>query len=143
MDPEAHAEVVAEAKRVARELVAAFAAEGAVGDVAVAKGRARTLVRAGRSSRAVAATLRAKGFDGEAAWAALANNDEVELAAAAVLTRKRRIGPFRPDEALDAAGRRHERAVLGRAGFPNAIASRILGMEREASEALIATLRRP
>ena len=55
-------------------------------------------------------------------------DDESELAAALVLARRRRIGPFRSGDAPDLAGQRRELAVLARAGFPQDVARRALAM---------------
>jgi regulatory protein len=65
-----------------------------------------------------------------------------ELAAALVLARKRRIGPFRLGAPHEAAGRRRELSVLARAGFPQAVARRALAMEARQAEVLVNRLRR-
>jgi regulatory protein len=53
-----------------------------------------------------------------------ASADE-ELAAAFVLARKRRVGPYRR-AAVDRAGRAKELPVLARAGFPFGVAKRVV-----------------
>src|SRR5271165_3502973 len=78
-----------------RTVVARLAALGAVSDRAFAESRTRSLMRGGRSRRAVAANLAAKGVGVETARAALAAEETDELTAALVLARRRRIGPFR------------------------------------------------
>jgi regulatory protein len=134
-------DAVASAKRAAGEIVARLAAAGAVSDSAFAESRAHTLARAGRSRRAIAAALVAKGVDGETARRALPS-DEAELASALALTRRRRIGPFRVGETPDAAGRQRELGVLARAGFPENVARRALAMPTDEATALVDALRR-
>ena len=129
------------AKAVVREVVAALTQAGAVSDAAFAETRASSLRRAGRSHRGVVAGLAAKGVDAETARAALDNEEvggqEAERAAAVRLARKRRIGPFRAGEPPEPPGRLRELAILARAGFAQNLAREILGMERQAAEALL------
>ena len=135
----------AAARAAAAALAARLAAAGAVDDAAFAASRARRLVRSGRSRRAVAAHLSAKGVPGEIARAALPEDEETELAAALAYARRRRIGPFRraaPEPAAEAATRGRELGMLARAGFPHAVARRALAMPPEAAEAMVAALRR-
>ena len=132
------AEQVAAANQAAAEVVARLAASGAVSDAAFAEIRARRLVHAGRSRRAAAAQLAAKGVDAELARAVLPEDAETELAAALVLARKRRIGPFRP---IATADRPRELGILARAGFPRAVAERVLDTDAEEAEAAIRRLR--
>jgi regulatory protein len=134
-------ETVAAAKQVAGEIAARLAAAGAVSDSAFAESRARRLARAGHSRRAIAAALVAKGVDGETVRRALPS-DETELASALALARRRRIGPFRAVETLDAAGQRRELGVLARAGFPQNVARRALAMSPEEAAALVDLMRR-
>jgi regulatory protein len=131
-----------EARRVAREVVVRLAAAGAVNDAAFAESRARSLIRAGRSRLAVAAHLAAKGVAPDVARSVLAGDGGDELAAALMLTRRRRIGPFRAGAPPDQAGRRRELAILARAGFPQSIAGQALAMASEDAEALVNRLRR-
>jgi regulatory protein len=141
LDAEAGAAEAAKARDAVRTVVARLVAAGAVNDAAYAESRARSLVRAGRSRRAVAAYLAARGVDpGTVATAMPAL--ESELAAALVLARKRRIGPFRTGAVPDEAGRRRELGVLARAGFPQPVARRALAMEHDQAEALVNELRR-
>lgn len=128
-------------KREAREIAARLVASGLVNDAEYAQSRAAGLMRSGRSSRAVAARLAAKGIGAELARAALPDDPDSELGAALVLARKRRIGPFRRGEAPDLAGRRREMAMLARAGFPQPIAAQALAMELEEAEERIAAFR--
>ena len=141
-DPDGIAAQAAAARQEARQVVARLAASGVVSDAAFAESRARSLVRAGRSRQAVAAHLAAKGVDRTLALAAAPDDPTTELAAALVLARRRRIGPFRIGEEPDATGRRRELAMLARAGFAQSIASRALAMDADQAERLVAALRR-
>jgi regulatory protein len=125
-----------------RDVVSRLVAAAAVNDVTFAQSRSRSLVRAGRSRRAVVAHLAAKGVDSAAARAALPEDSESELAAALVLARRRRIGPFRQGAEGDAAQRLRELAILARAGFPQDVARRALAMDGDEAEALVIQLRR-
>jgi len=68
--------------------------------------------------------------------------DESELAAALVLARKRRIGPFRVGQAPDEVGQLRELGALARAGFSHSVAHRALAMDPDQAEALVNELRR-
>jgi regulatory protein len=132
---------VAAAKRAAGEVVARLAAAGAVSDSTFAESRARSLARAGRSRRAIAAALAAKGVATETARRVLPS-EETELVSALALARRRRIGPFRAGGPPDDAGRRRELGVLARVGFPQSVALRALAMPTEEATALVDALRR-
>jgi regulatory protein len=138
VEAEAVAAQVARARDVVRAVVARLAALGAVNDAAFAASRTRRLVRGGRSRRAVAAHLAGKGVGAEVARAALAAEETDELAAALVLARRRRIGPFRVGEGDPL----RELGMLARAGFSRAVASEALGMERGQAEEVVVRLRR-
>jgi regulatory protein len=141
-DAEAVAAQAAEARAAVGEVVRRLAAAGAVNDAAYAESRARSLVRTGRSRRAVALHLAAKGVDAETARGALPDDETTELAAALVLARRRRLGPYRLAAAPDEAARHRELAVLARAGFPQSVARQALAMDAQAAEALVNRLRR-
>lgn len=138
-------EAARQARRTAREVVARLATAGLLDDAAFAATRARRLVQSGRSRRAVAAHLAAHGVVGADTEAALASpaidgGIDSELAAALVLARRRRIGPFRAMAADPEAGRK-ELGIMARAGFPREVASRALRMSADEAEALIIRLR--
>jgi regulatory protein len=141
-DREAVATQAAAARAVVRDVVARLVAAGAVNDATFAENRSRSLVRAGRSRRAVVAHLAARGVDSEAARVAMPEDAGTELAAALVLARRRRIGPFRQVDANEPAQRQRELAILARAGFPQDVARRALAMDFEEAEALVIQLRR-
>ena len=141
-DAETIATEAAAARAMVHGVVARLVAAGAVNDAAYAESRVRSLVRAGRSRHAVAAYLAAKGVDPATARAALPHDDASELAAAVVLARKRRIGPFRLGDSPDEPGRRRELGMLARAGFSQDVARRALAMDTDAAETLVNRLRR-
>jgi len=141
-DPDAITAQAAAARHIVSEVVARLAVAGALNDAAFAESRARSLTRAGRSRRAVAAHLAAKGVDAETLRAQLTDDPERELAAALVLARRKRIGPFRSSAPPDQRGRLRELAILARAGFPQDVARRALTMEPDEAEAMVNQLRR-
>jgi regulatory protein len=123
-----------------RRVVARLEAAGAVSNEAFAAARVRSLTRAGRSRRAIAAHLAARGVAGETARTALPEDPETELAAALALARRRRIGPFRnPGATVDPA---RERGMLARAGFGPDVADAALAMDPDRAEEMVARLRR-
>jgi len=132
----------AAARTIAHDIVARLVAAGAVNDAAYAANRVRSMARAGRSRLAAAAHLAARGIDPATTRTALAEDESSELAAALVLARRRRIGPFRRAAVIDDAGRRRELGVLARAGFPQAIAQQALAMDIAQADALVTGLRR-
>ena len=98
--------------------------------------RALSLGRAGRSRRAIADRLRAKGVAPAAIEAALAGLDEErpegDRAAAIALARRRRLGPFRaPAQRVER--RQRDIAALARAGFALALARRVIEAESVAA----------
>lgn len=140
--PEAIAAYCTTARQAVRTIVATLVASGAVDDAAFAAARARRLLRAGRSRAARSAHLAEKGVDAATREAALASDEEAELAAALVLARRRRIGPFRASPPHDPADPRRELGIFARAGYPQRIAARALAMDRaEAEERVLRLLR--
>ena len=135
-DRESIAAAAAAARAAAAEVARAMVAAGAVDDAAFAESRARRLARAGRSRRAIAAHLAAKGIAAETAGAALPDDPEAELAAALAFCRRRRIGPF-ARAAEDADTRRKALAAMARGGFAQALAM----APDEAEERLLAARR--
>jgi len=139
-DPAAIAQQVAAAKAAAARVAQRLAAAGVVDDAAFAAARARRLARSGRSRRAIAAHLAAKGVARETADAALPE-EEAELGAALAYCRRRRIGPFAaaPQEG---EARLKALAALARAGFGRDVAEAALEMDPEAAEERLIALRR-
>ena len=137
-EADAIAAQAAESRAAIRAVVARLAALGAVSDRTFAESRTRSLVRGGRSRRAVAAHLAAKGVSAETARAALEAEETDDLTAALVLARRRRIGPFREGD----GDRLRDLAKLARAGFTQAVASEALSTPREVAEELVTRHRR-
>ncbi len=93
------AEPAARAARGAIDgVVRRLADAGALSDTTFAENRARSLLRSGQSTRSIQMRLIAKGVAPELARQVSATDAETELAAALVLARKRRIGPYRGAE---------------------------------------------
>lgn len=139
LDPETIASAQQASRLAARDVARALVQSGVIDDTAFAGARARNLTRAGRSRRAVGAHLAAKGVAQELVQAALPD-PESELAAALAYARRRRLGPFRKQEADDTTYRK-ELGALARAGFPQPVAQQALRMDPEAAEALVIRLK--
>ncbi len=106
------------------EVVARCVASGLVDDQRFAEARAATLLRKGRSARAVAASLSAKGIARDLAASASVVSDEDELGAARKTARRKRLGPWsRGDRATS---RQKDLAAMARAGFPMTIARAVI-----------------
>lgn len=130
-------------------IVASMTDLGAVDDAGYARNRALSLTRTGRSRRAVEAHLANKGVDQDTTREALNDSlgersdssaQEAELAAALVLARKRRLGPFqRPDreeeDPIKALG------VFARNGFSRDVAQSVLDMDSDEAEDRIIAFR--
>jgi regulatory protein len=121
------------AQQVARKL----ANSGVVDDAAFAASRARRLARGGRSRRAIAAHLSAKGVAGEVAQTVLPDD---ELGAALMFCRRRRFGPFSRTE-VPPEMRLKALAALARGGFAHGIALAALDMDAEVAEDRVRALR--
>lgn len=115
-------------------LVARYADAGLLDDGRYAEAQARALYGRGLAVRAIGARLRAKGVaadDIEAALVALgqeervANRDALDLKAACVFARKRRLGPYRK-KAGGREQRNKELAAMGRAGFGYEISRKVV-----------------
>ncbi|MBR0560289.1 regulatory protein RecX [Neokomagataea anthophila] len=129
------------------DVVYAMRALGAVDDPGFARTKASSLARTGRSRRAVEARLQQKGIDAETAQEALSDSlgekgeaaaKDAELAAALILARKRRVGPFRRD---DRPQEEHMRVlgIFARNGFSRDVSETALSMDRyDAEERIIA-----
>jgi len=146
MPADSVAAVVAAGREAARAVARRLVSVGAVDDAAFAASRARRLSRAGRSRRAIAAHLAAKGVGGETAAATLEEAASDEVAAALAQLRRRRQGPFDrapPEEAEAArAARMKAMAALARAGFPRDVAEAALDVDPAEAEARIIASRR-
>ena len=137
---QADSDIVAPARAAARDVVQSLVESGAIDDAGFAEARARRLVRAGRSRRAVSAHLSARGIATETAAAALPDPD-AEFMAAIALARRRRLGPFRSPDAEPGDPAR-TLAIFARAGFPRDIAERALRLEPDEAADRLATFKR-
>jgi regulatory protein len=119
-----HGEDPAVHRQALDDVVARCVSSGLVDDQRFAEARAATLRRRGRSARAVAATLAAKGVGRELAARASSVGDEEELLAALKAARRKRLGPWsRGDRA---ANRQKDLAALARAGFTITVARAVI-----------------
>ncbi len=122
----------AEGAQWVEALIARFTAVKLLDDALYAESRAQSLRRRGASGRTIALTLRQKGVEGEIIDTAMAAADEAEekpeLAAAARLARKRRLGPYRAAEGRREA-RERDLAALARAGFSYDVALAVIDAE--------------
>jgi regulatory protein len=125
------APAAAQAKAAAAAVARALAKSGAVDDTAFAAARTRRLAQAGRSRRAIAAHLVAKGVDSATAAGLVEDTDE--LAAALGHLRRRRAGPFSPEQPPPAEARLKALGALARGGFSRDLAERALDMDPEAA----------
>jgi regulatory protein len=146
MAPEIIAPIVAQGRAAAIVVARRMVAAGAVDDAAFAAARTRRLSRAGRSRRAIAAHLAAKGVGGEMASETLEEAATDEVTAALAHLRRRRQGPFNPDppEEPEAARAARLKAMgsLARAGFPRDVAEAALDLDPAEAEARIIEARR-
>jgi regulatory protein len=110
---------------VLADAVARFVDASHLDDRRLAVARTIRLRRSGCSTRVIRQKLQAKGIaPALVAEVTKASADE-ELAAAFVLARKKRVGPYRR-AAVDRASRAKELAVLARAGFSFGVAKRVV-----------------
>ena len=124
-------------------LIGRFLSNGLLDNDAYAQARTAGLHRRGKSARGIAAALAARQVEPELIRAVLDAQDEHrpggDLAAAAALARRRRLGPFRPP-ALREALRARDLAAFARAGFARRVAETVLACaDPEAVAALLVT----
>ena len=126
-----------ELRQAVRQIVSELAQAGAVNDTAFAESR---LNAAGKSSRATAAHLAAKGVPAEIARQAASRSPEQELAAAALHLRRRRLGCYAAAQAT-AETRHRALANLARAGFAASTAAAALRLTKAEAESRIRAFR--
>jgi regulatory protein len=112
------------------DVVARCIASGLIDDRRFAEARAVTLRRRGQSQRTVAAKLAAKGVSRELVAEVAVVEAADERAAARVAAKRRRLGPWRAEEAR-AEFRQKDLATLARLGFDYATARAVLDEETE------------
>ncbi|MBY5646083.1 recombination regulator RecX [Rhizobium leguminosarum] len=103
-------------------------------DSAYAEISTRSAVRGGKSKRAIAQKLAAKGVSSDKVEAALKGADD--LYAAAIFARKRAFGPFRRVE-LDEKRKAKELSAFARNGFSFDIGRKVFEMSVEDAEEVI------
>ncbi|MBY5836166.1 recombination regulator RecX [Rhizobium leguminosarum] len=103
-------------------------------DSAYAEISTRSAVRGGKSKRAIAQKLAAKGVSSDKVEAALEEADD--LYAAAIFARKRAFGPFRRVE-LDEKRKAKELSAFARNGFSFDIGRKVFEMSFEDAEEII------
>lgn len=118
LDPEADPAL----REVIESIIGRYVASGQIDDAAFAAARAIRLVRRGVAPAAIRGRLTGEGLDAVAAMAAV--EGDPTLSACVNYVRRRRLGALRA-ERDDAA----DLARLGRAGFPYAVAKRVLAMD--------------
>lgn len=133
-DPEAAVAAVRAAKLAIPKVIGKLKAANVLSDVAFAASRAKRLTREGKSRRFALAHLAAKGVGSAAAKAAVVDDPERELAAAAAFLRRKRAGPFGEAAELKVL------AAMARVGFAQDVARRALRLELDEAERLIQSL---
>jgi len=119
---------------------------GLVDDASFAEAKARGLARRGKSMRHIRGWLAARGVAPNAIETAIqslagtaGDTRSAEVAAAARLARRRRLGPYR-DGTADRARREKELGAFARAGFALGLARAIVDAPDEAALAELADL---
>ncbi|MBB4312402.1 RecX family transcriptional regulator [Roseospira marina] len=118
---------------------------GLLDDVRHAETKAGALFRRGESRRAIAARLRAEGLDRDTIGDTLDGladdtpGPDPDLAAAATLARRKRLGPYRLSDDDRATHRQRDLAALARKGFSPSVALTVLdAADVDALDALVA-----
>jgi len=124
-----------EGDRVALEthletLLTRYQASGVLDDTRFAENLAGRLQERGGSRRAIVEKLRRRGVTSGVAQAASVTSPQSELEAARAYVRRRRLGPFRPEEERQ-PNRRRDLASLARTGFDHETAIRALGYGKD------------
>jgi regulatory protein len=137
----AHGGDPTEGAAMVEALITRYRAAGLLDDDAYAAAKAASLQRRGTSRQGIRSRLVHKGIAPENIARTLEQLDAVpetgELAAAAALARRRRLGPYR--KAARDPYRMKDLAALARAGFSHEIARRVLdAADGQALEALVA-----
>ena len=127
------AELLDEGSKMIDKILSEATENGQLNDDRFAASKIRTMARRGISARGIAARLSAKGLTEDQVEAGMNElkaelGGDPEVASAAALIRKKKLGPYRP-----AATRRdswqRDLGVLARAGFSFDLARRLLGTE--------------
>ena len=122
-----------EGAEIVNQLISRFIRIGLLDDLQFAQARATSFRRRGLSERAIRAKLLGKGLTIEVINESLEllkrDNEDPELTASIIFSKKRRLGPFR--EPLDKRNefREKDMAKLARAGFNYHIAKKVISAE--------------
>jgi regulatory protein len=143
---------IEEAKQSIDSILERFQEVGLVNDEAFAKSRAKSLSRGGRSRRAIEAHLKQRGVAETVIRESVPRDASVELRAALVFARKRRLGPFQrevekqdEDEPASRSSNDNDHnqkkqkslATMARAGFAFSVCERALEMDRAQAEEIL------
>jgi regulatory protein len=127
-------------ERLVDDIVQRYLRAGLLDDAAYAASQAASLRRRGASRHAIRGKLALKGIDAaqvEHALASVEGTEGSEIAAAAALARRRRLGPYRAGATRD-SHRQKDLATLARAGFSLDLARRVLAAaDPDALDALV------
>lgn len=123
-------------------LAGVFEASGLLNDESYVNGAVASLMRQGRSDKYIRAKLLSKRLSLEQISSALEsfrqqegkNAQDTEIEAALRFIRRKKIGPYRPQE-LRSELLRKDLGALARAGFSYDIAQRVLEMDVNSSDA--------
>ena len=113
-----------ESLRRKRWFIQGGVASGLVDDRRFAEARAQSLRRKGRSARAVAAGLAAKGVGRELVAQIVIVDPQIELETARAAAKRKRLGPWSRGDRAER--RQKDIAALARAGFSLAIARAVV-----------------
>lgn len=119
-------------------IVARCVDAGYLDDRRLAVAKTASLRRSGRSTRLLRQKLKGKGLAAALVDEVTKASADDELAAAFVLARKKRLGPFRR-AAVDREGRARELAVLARAGFSFGVAKRVVDSSQSEAQRTVPT----
>ena len=108
------------------ELLGEFEKYGFLDDARYSEIKIKNYIAAGKSPRYIQGKLREKGIDDNLIEKLLDEQEYNPFESAMKLARKKRIGPFCPDEDLRRERRSKDLAVLVRAGFDYDVAVKVL-----------------
>jgi regulatory protein len=112
------------------KLLERYRASGLINDERFARNLSERLQGRGKSRRAIVEKLRVRGIAASVVDDVVPKSPQNELEAARALVKRRRLGPFRPEEER-LENRRRDLAALARAGFDHGTAVRALGYGNE------------
>lgn len=123
-----HGSDIVEGTEIVSKIITRYREVGLLNDLVYAETQAKTLFRRGTSSRAIRVRLHTKGVGREEIERALALLDlevtEIDLVAAVILSRRRRLGPWRLEDRLN--HRKRDLAILARRGFSYTVAKQVI-----------------